>query len=157
MTPPLELWLPGRPVPWSRTAHTRSGRRYNPAVYATWLNNTRWAIREHISGDPIEGPVALAVVVHPDGLAVTVTELDHRARPVGIRGDLDNYYKASGDVLERAGVIADDRQVEAMLAGFDDRPGTPDTKRPARAGHPHEKAGNPTGRAPDTSGKEPRR
>jgi Holliday junction resolvase RusA-like endonuclease len=42
----------------------------------------------------------------------------HALRPKGLRGDGDNYEKAVLDVLVDAGVIGDDRQVQASSWEF---------------------------------------
>jgi len=72
----------------------------------------------------LSGPVAVAATVHLDGITVTVTPIT-RIRPVGLRGDLDNFFKAVADALTDAGIYADDRQIEQLTVRFENRPGGP--------------------------------
>lgn len=112
------IWLPGRPVPFTRTDSAgRSGRRYTAPKYRGWLNAAAWEIRAQ-AGDRLDGPVAVSVLVCPNGIGVGLSPLTERVRPVGIRGDLDNYGKAVLDALQKGHAIGDDRQVEAIRFAF---------------------------------------
>lgn len=120
------LWLPGRPVAWSRTdRNPRTGRRYNRAHYQRWLDSASWEVRAQV-GDPIDGPCAVSVLVMPNGIGVGITPAESRARPVGLRGDLDNYLKAALDACDTGGAFTDDRLVEAVRVVFHPKPGGPE-------------------------------
>ena len=118
------LWLPGRPVPWARTGGSGS-RRFLRPEYRQWSGDAGIAARFQHSGSPIDDRVAVALRVFPNGISVGITALPERIRPVGIRGDLDNYAKSALDTLQRSGVLKDDRLVEALEVVFVHRPGGP--------------------------------
>jgi Holliday junction resolvase RusA-like endonuclease len=62
-------------------------------------------------------PVGMEIEIHKDGISVDVFPLECSVRPVGIRGDADNYVKAIQDGLN--GVAwDDDRQVEMLVVYF---------------------------------------
>lgn len=111
-------FLPGRPVPFART-RGRGAHRYTPERYRLWKQAVGWhLLRAKVK--PIEGPVAVSMIVTPDGVDVDFRPVA-TTRPKGIRGDLDNYAKA---VLDAAQGIAyhDDRQVTAVSVAFADEP-----------------------------------
>lgn len=100
------IWfeVPGRPVPKKR-ARTVSGaegvRSYTPAETVEYERRIGWAFREAYRGEPLEGPIGLAIVVYED------------PRRPQQRGDLDNYVKTVSDALN--GIAwADDVQIESL-------------------------------------------
>ena len=110
----------GRPVPFARTRGEGTAR-YNPAGYATWKEAAGFvALGVRKGRAPLVGPLGAELVVTPDGIAFEVYELepDTGARGLyGLRGDLDNYVKATLDGLQKV-LFADDRQVETITAHF---------------------------------------
>lgn len=122
------LWLPGRPVPFARTERNpATGRRYNRPDYQVWLNNAAWEVKAQ-RGDTFTGPVAVSITVFPNGIGVGITDAQP-ARPKGIRGDLDNYFKAVADALgikRGGGAITDDRLMHGLRATFHPDPGGPE-------------------------------
>ena len=108
----------GRPVPFARTRGDGADR-YNPAGYATWKEAAGFvALGVRKGRAPLVGPLGAELVVTPDGIAFEVFELepDTGAR-AGLRGDLDNYVKATLDGLQKV-LFADDRQIETIRGHF---------------------------------------
>lgn len=123
----LALWIPGLPIAWARVA-TRGFQRYTPEPYASWLAGAAGHVlaqRDPGARGPMDGPVALAVRVFPNGVGVVLTPAADSARPKGLQGDLDNYGKAVADALEHGGAIVNDRKVEAVTLAFCPHPGGP--------------------------------
>ena len=115
--------LPGRPVPYSRTATvTDAGgktRRVNPTRYRDWRKKATDVFNLTRRGRTFAGPVSVDVVVFADRILTRITAVDTR-RPTNVRGDLDNYAKAVLDAAQSGNVIANDRQVVALTARFAD-------------------------------------
>ena len=114
-------WVPGRPVPWQRTAGAGS-RRFTNKRYRAWSQGAELFMRRAGGGEAITGCVGLKLVVHlqrpkrrPSWLDEGVWATGAAYMTVG-RGDLDNYWKATADCLERAGVIANDVQIVQTAA-----------------------------------------
>lgn len=109
----MRLVIPGKPVPAARPriAH---GHAYYPRRYQEWREQAAWQIRA--TGKRVEGPVRVVLRFLPDSASIEV--LPGPERPDGLRFDLDNGVKACLDALVAGGVLADDRQVTVLEAGF---------------------------------------
>ena len=107
------IWLPGKPVPWTRTAG--GPRRYQSPKYAAWLDEMRWLMTSQ-SPQQQTGPQRVEMEVTPDGIVVRLSHSEQK-RPKGMRGDLDNHVKAVLDVLAPQW-YEDDRQVTELEARF---------------------------------------
>jgi Holliday junction resolvase RusA-like endonuclease len=97
----------------------RLGRRrkaYTPERTLVFEQAVRDAVAEaKVSfGD---APVGVEIWIEADCLWVDVYELEESVRPVGIRGDIDNYIKSVCDGLQPV-AFDDDRQVEELLVHF---------------------------------------
>lgn len=132
--------LRGRPIAHARATRNRAGTYLTPATYRAWrdaqVGDVIRAARP--GGRPMHCPVTLDLVVHPDGLVITLTPTDGGATTLDAyrsgltTGDLDNYIKAALDLVqtpsEKSGVkvggaaILDDNQVVAITARFSPRP-----------------------------------
>ena len=99
--------IPERPVPKGRPRMSRKGKVYTPA-------ETVRAERAYVeaAGDdyPVyEGAVRLELTFQEDSTAVVIFPVaDWETK---LRGDIDNYIKLALDGIQRAGIIANDRQV----------------------------------------------
>ena len=104
------IWIPGKPIPWSRTGG-RGAVRYTRPEYRAWLEAGHWHL---VANRPRmhDGPVRLSVVVDADHVEATVVESD-TTRPKGLQGDLDNYGKAVADLLTDWAYF-DDRQIAEL-------------------------------------------
>jgi Holliday junction resolvase RusA-like endonuclease len=116
--------IPGKPVAFARTGFevitdTGKRRRINPARYTQWKTAAGYYALQHRArwrlGGPLEGPLGIDIIVAPDGVAYEVFELATNERPKGIRGDLDNYVKATLDALTGV-AFADDAQIHFITA-----------------------------------------
>lgn len=126
----LELWLPGDPIPAARPRFDGRNRRtyYDGQArnYADWKTEQVLRLRGSLRSHPFGGNDAryrVDYTVHPDGIRAEISLLDIRLRPVGLRGDWDNFAKAAGDVLEQAGIISNDGRIESGRLRFDPTPG----------------------------------
>lgn len=81
---------------------------FETAVENWWRDNS-----QHFG----DGPVAVDIEIDREGFYVRVTPLEVSHRPVGIRGDIDNYVKSIFDGLNTA-AWKDDKQVEWMEVRF---------------------------------------
>lgn len=119
----VEYWLPIKPVAKQRArlGKRRRGRQvaYTPEATKSFETAVADMITE-LKGDfPGFGkaPVCLELEVHSDGILVVVEHAACSVRPVGVRGDLDNYVKSVSDALNQV-LWDDDRQVELLTVGF---------------------------------------
>lgn len=120
---PTEARIPGRPVPWARTA-TVGGKRVNPEGYRNWRAHAAdfLAAAARWRSFPEGREVAVTIDVHPDGVRVSAAALDpDDRRRRELRGDIDNYCKSVLDAMQAAGVFADDRVVADLHVRFNPR------------------------------------
>lgn len=117
------MWVPVPPIAKQRArlSARRRGRKtkaYTPertasfeaAVRDWWTENGQ----AHYGGVPVQ----VDVKIRRDGFYITITPKAGSFRPVGIRGDVDNYAKSIQDALN--GVAwDDDRQVEDVRVRLD--------------------------------------
>jgi crossover junction endodeoxyribonuclease RusA len=94
----MEIELP-RPPSVNRLWRISGKRLYRSAQYMDWLNLSM-AILKEAGFTAIKGKYKIIIRV---------------ARPDKRRRDIDNFVKATQDLLERAGVIEDDCLCEAVL------------------------------------------
>ena len=97
-----------RPVPKGRPRLSRKGRVYTPAETV----RAEKAYEESVGGDhPVfEGNVRIELMFKEDCTFVTIIPADEKWS-TKLRGDIDNYIKLALDGIQRAGIIANDRQV----------------------------------------------
>lgn len=62
-------------------------------------------------------PVCVSIDIHKDGFWLTIQYAEQSVRPVGVRGDVDNYVKSIFDGLNSIAWY-DDKQVELLTVGF---------------------------------------
>ena len=102
----VEFVVEGRPTPNGRPRMTRRGRVYTP-------KETIEAEELYVSAvpevEPFDGPVQITLSFHKDKTYVKVASAGDWKSP--LRGDIDNYIKLALDGIQRAGLIANDRQV----------------------------------------------
>ena len=125
MVPRMRVHIPGKPIPYPRSAGSGS-RRYTPGPFRDWIELAARAIAETEGIDlGIEVPVSVLIAVTPRGCDVDLKP-STVVRPKGLRGDIDNYAKAVLDALQwrdehplaPPGWILDDRQVVVESARF---------------------------------------
>lgn len=95
----LELFLPWPPSTnalW-RTGH---GRMYRSARYVEWSQRAENAVSATFGGNPISGPVSVEIRLYG---------------PSRRSYDIDNRGKAVLDLMQHAGVIENDDQVEHLV------------------------------------------
>ena len=99
--------IPERPVPKGRPRMSRKGKVYTP----TETVSAEKAYIEAVGDDhPVyEGAVRLELTFQEYSTSVVVTPVDDWHTK--LRGDIDNYIKLALDGIQRAGIIANDRQV----------------------------------------------
>ncbi len=131
----LHFVVKGRPVPKPRMSQ-RDRWEHRPAVarYREYVDSVRAAIidakRAAGLGEfaKIDGPVRVLVTFSVDETHVTVAPEDRAGygRPMGLRGDADNFLKALLEGLHPQrgtlgiSILADDDQVVALEAAFRD-------------------------------------
>ena len=116
----FDLWVPGKPVPKGRPRMTRRGRVFTPATTVEYeMLIAEYAARNKMP--TLEGPIEIAMDLHPDGLLVQAWEVECASS--GLRGDVDNYVKIVMDGLQRGkdgaqgeGPIPNDRNVVRVTA-----------------------------------------
>jgi Holliday junction resolvase RusA-like endonuclease len=70
---------------------------------------------------PLNVPVKIQISITREGFSLNVARKEESTRPVGIRGDIDNYVKSILDGLN--GVAwTDDKLVESVTVTFDGEP-----------------------------------
>ena len=134
MPDPADGWIKveGRPVPFARPSG--KGKRYTPREYADWkqlaVEFMRLVYRvpelgtEAVYADVVVGSAALWARLGPlADIKGFWAPKGWGVRPTGVRGDLDNYVKATLDAAQDARWIADDRQVMVVRACFLDENG----------------------------------
>jgi Holliday junction resolvase RusA-like endonuclease len=119
------LWLPFPAVVKARPRLGRRRKAYTPQYTVDFERKVRefWHENGHHFGNV---PVYVGVEIHKEGIQVTIHELEESVRPVGIKGDVDNYVKAILDGLQphkahpEAGLAAfvDDKMVEWFEVKF---------------------------------------
>lgn len=72
--------------------------------------------------------LCVRIDIHQDGFEIETRPAEHSVRPVGLRGDLDNYIKSICDGLNGVAWV-DDKQIELLEVGF---VGEPRKFRPKR-------------------------
>tara|TARA_Y100001973_G_C5182894_1_gene325988 strand:- start:614 stop:901 length:288 start_codon:yes stop_codon:yes gene_type:complete len=86
---------------------TRRGRVYTPAE--TIEAEELYAETVKDKYEPIDGPVSVVLTFGKDNTYVHISSVKEWKSP--LRGDLDNYIKLALDGIQRAGLIANDKQV----------------------------------------------
>lgn len=95
-----------------RVAYTpQATRSFETTVGEAW----RQTYPNHI---PIDDPVHVTINIHRDGFSLNITRQDDSVRPVGLRGDIDNYLKSILDGLNNI-AWTDDKLVESVTLQFD--------------------------------------
>ena len=91
------------PIPPSanRIWRVANGRQHKSAEYTAWLTECGWRTAKHRNAFP--GPYALAI------------EAD-RSRPYMVARDIDNLIKPVNDMLQHAGVVANDKHCMSVTA-----------------------------------------
>ncbi|HCV02916.1 MAG TPA: hypothetical protein DG048_09745 [Pseudoalteromonas sp.] len=105
--PHIEFIVEGRPKPKGRPRMTRRGRVYTPAE--TIEAEELYAETVKDKYEPIDGPVSVVLTFGKDNTYVHISSVKEWKSP--LRGDLDNYIKLALDGIQRAGLIANDKQV----------------------------------------------
>lgn len=91
----------------------RGRRVYTPTATTEFEN----ALRDAYEGPMFDGPVAVTIDLHKDGLYVTVRDVELGRH--GLRGDIDNYAKAVLDGLQGdGGAFLDDKQIQDLQTIF---------------------------------------
>jgi len=116
------LWVPVSPIAKQRARMSPKRRGKKSKVYTPfrtahfeqevadwWKENGP----EHFG----EGPISMDIQIDKAGFWVTIKQLPHSRRPVGIRGDVDNYAKSIQDALNTIAYM-DDRQIEDVRVRF---------------------------------------
>ena len=93
----VRIEIPGKPVPASRPRVT-NGRAYYRPAYQTWRSGALLVARSLYKGEPLDGPCSLSVWFY--GADKTA--------------DADNVLKAASDLVQSAGIVANDRQFDEM-------------------------------------------
>ena len=107
--------LPVRGRAKARPRVTRHGT-YMPADYMRWRRETAMLVKASGMPEQFTGPVQLTVLFDSDSMHIHVQELEGLVRPKHVRADVDNLVGAVMDMLQDAGVIANDRLVLAVEA-----------------------------------------
>ena len=101
----------GRPVPKGRPRMSRKGRVYTPEA----TKEAEQLYVDSVSDAPsFDGPVYIELTFTPECTEVKIQTVDGWKSP--LRGDLDNYIKLALDGIQKAGIIANDRQVVGVHA-----------------------------------------
>jgi Holliday junction resolvase RusA-like endonuclease len=112
------MMIAGTVIPHPRARITRRGRAYMPARYMEWKREAAEQLRQQWAGaEPLEGPLSIELVFFFDR---PKSRRRKKTRDLVVprmgRGDLDNSCKSVLDVLEDAGIYANDRQVSQLEA-----------------------------------------
>lgn len=117
-------YLEVAPVAKQRARLGRRRKAFTPEKTVAFETAVRqmWSdIGEHYDADDVHA-VAVDVEIESHGIWVRVTPLEASHRPIGVRGDVDNYVKAildgmtSSDTIKAA--FADDKIVEQFSVKF---------------------------------------
>lgn len=120
----IDVWVPLPVVAKQRARLTRRrrGRRnvaYTPQATRDFESQVGELVRDAVLPNQSFGsePVCVTIEIHKTGFRLLVENAECSVRPIGVRGDIDNYVKSIFDGLN--GVIwNDDRQVELINVGF---------------------------------------
>ena len=105
--------------PKARPRVTKTGHAYMPKKYAEWKSGLATIVGSRFRAEgnrPLEGPLKLEVDITKGVWGFRLTELESKER-FG-RADLDNLVGGVMDMLQDAGVIKNDSQIEAIAATF---------------------------------------
>lgn len=105
--PHVEFVIEARPRPKGRPRMTRRGRVYTPAETIEAEESYVTAVKDQY--EPFTGPVSVVLTFSKDQTYVHISSVKEWKSP--LRGDLDNYIKLALDGIQRAGLIANDKQV----------------------------------------------
>lgn len=107
------LVIEGRPRPKERPRFTRSGKTYTPKATLDYERIIAEAYRA--SGGPtFEGPVSVVIGFSEGQQSVSICSLN--TEKPKLRGDIDNYIKATLDGLQQGGAFKNDSQVVSVDA-----------------------------------------
>lgn len=120
----IDVWVPLPVVAKQRARLTRRrrGRRnvaYTPQATRNFESQVGELVRDALPANQSFGsqPVCVTLEIHKEGFRLVVETAECSVRPIGVRGDLDNYVKSILDGLN--GVLwKDDRQVELLTVAF---------------------------------------
>lgn len=90
--------IPGRAIPAVRMTQ-RSKYRRQAKRYLAYKKQVAWVARSNYKNKPVSSDVGVNVNIYLNG---------------GVQGDIDNYFKAITDSLNKV-VYEDDRQVKEMV------------------------------------------
>tara|TARA_R110002020_G_scaffold132420_5_gene295720 strand:+ start:27160 stop:27525 length:366 start_codon:yes stop_codon:yes gene_type:complete len=101
----------GRPVPKGRPRMSRKGRVYTPEA----TKEAEQQYVDSVSDAPtFEGSVYVELTFSKESTDIVITSKEDWKSP--LRGDLDNYIKLALDGIQKAGIIANDKQVVGVHA-----------------------------------------
>ncbi len=99
----------------------KAGKRvaYTPLATRSFESKVGDAWRaKYTDTEPLDVPVTVQISITREGFTLDVVRKDQSTRPVGVRGDIDNYVKSILDGLN--GVAwTDDKLVESVTVTFD--------------------------------------
>ena len=104
----LSFFVPGKAAPQGSKRHVGKGRLVEMSKdLPAWRKAVTAAAKaSYMGGEPIDGPVSVALTVYVEKPRST----KFRAYPAG-SPDLDKYQRSVGDALEKAGVLTNDARI----------------------------------------------
>lgn len=118
----FDIKIPAVAKQRARLGRKRRGRKqmaYTPQPTKDFESSVADHIRENLGSHQGFGatPVCVTIDIYKDGFRLAVEPAECSVRPIGIRGDLDNYVKSISDACNMV-LWNDDRQVELLTVGF---------------------------------------